>query len=246
MMRKHLTAAAVSGVLWMLCASNSWGLLFYPTEEQWTAWPESCKARYVVSAAGQSSEFTRRVPTALISKWEQILRADAWYGFHHYCAGIALMGTASTSFDPVEIRRMYTRAVEEIDYALRSTNPGNPVYAALCIAMAQAHTGLDDHKQAARFFDLARTTHPENAQAHASTAVWLRDQGKVADARKVLQEGIEAQQTPSAELHYLLGLVLIELGEYEAARKNADTAYALGYPLPGLKRKLAGLGNAGK
>lgn len=46
-----------------------------------------------------------------------------------------------------------------------------------------------------------------------------------------------------SEYHYNYGLLLFEKGEYEQARKHAMTAYALGYPLPGLKRKLTEAGH---
>lgn len=46
----------------------------------------------------------------------------------------------------------------------------------------------------------------------------------------------------SAEVQYNLGLVKFDLKDYEAARTNAQHAYALGFPLPGLRRKLATAG----
>jgi tetratricopeptide (TPR) repeat protein len=42
-----------------------------------------------------------------------------------------------------------------------------------------------------------------------------------------------------AEAHYNLGLLYVDLGDYAKARKEADIAYAAGYPLQGLKNKLA-------
>jgi hypothetical protein len=42
----------------------------------------------------------------------------------------------------------------------------------------------------------------------------------------------------SAEAHYNLGLLYVRSGEYAEARTHAGRAYALGYPLPGLRDQL--------
>lgn len=47
---------------------------------------------------------------------------------------------------------------------------------------------------------------------------------------------------PNAELHYNLGLLYVDLKRYDAARESAKKAYALGYPLNGLKARLDRLG----
>jgi tetratricopeptide (TPR) repeat protein len=42
----------------------------------------------------------------------------------------------------------------------------------------------------------------------------------------------------SAEFHYNLGLLLVDIGDYESARAHARKAYELGAPFPGLQNKL--------
>jgi len=49
-----------------------------------------------------------------------------------------------------------------------------------------------------------------------------------------------------AEAHYNLGLLFFNLKDYSAAREQADKAYGLGYPLTGLKNKLASIDKATK
>ncbi|OEY69982.1 tetratricopeptide repeat protein [Rheinheimera salexigens] len=46
----------------------------------------------------------------------------------------------------------------------------------------------------------------------------------------------------AAEVHYNLGLLLIKLGETREALNHAHSAYALGYPLSGLRDKLQSQG----
>jgi tetratricopeptide (TPR) repeat protein len=46
----------------------------------------------------------------------------------------------------------------------------------------------------------------------------------------------------NAEVEYNLGLVHLNLKDYENARIHGKRAYDLGYPLPGLRRRLAAAG----
>ena len=43
---------------------------------------------------------------------------------------------------------------------------------------------------------------------------------------------------PSAEIYYNLGLVHVELGNLQQAQSYAEKAYASGFPMSGLKKKL--------
>jgi tetratricopeptide (TPR) repeat protein len=44
------------------------------------------------------------------------------------------------------------------------------------------------------------------------------------------------------DAHYNLGLLYVELKDYPSALEHAHAAYAVGYPLPGLRNKLKGTG----
>lgn len=218
-------------------------LAFAPTEAEWRSWPEYCKARYAVSGAGVDSDFASRVTPAMIDKWQRILQEDGWYGFHHYCAGIARMFTAKFTANKADRNRLYTQSLGDAEYARHRTKPTNPIYAVISISMGQAYAALGNHDKAAQFFQEARETHPENPQSYAATAIWMRDRGKLQEARDMLLRGISTLKKPSAELNYILGLILVDLKSYDEALAHAKTAYKLGYPLPGLKRKLASAGH---
>jgi len=47
----------------------------------------------------------------------------------------------------------------------------------------------------------------------------------------------------NAEVHYNLGLLYADLGQFDDARQHAQAAYAAGYPLPGLREKLQRAGH---
>ena len=46
----------------------------------------------------------------------------------------------------------------------------------------------------------------------------------------------------SSNVHYNLGLLLVDMKRYDQAREHAKKAYALGHQLPGLRKRLQTLG----
>ena len=90
------------------------------------------------------------------------------------------------------------------------------------------------------FFQRAMLFAPEDPMVSMIYGLYLHKRG-LSDA--ALREYLRAGEgMPNhAELAYNTGLLYFELKDYENARKYADKAYELGYPLDGLKRKLAEL-----
>jgi hypothetical protein len=62
-------------------------------------------------------------------------------------------------------------------------------------------------------------------------------------ARDTLREADRISNGESIEVQYNLGLINLDLGDSLAAVENAKKAYAKGYPLPGLRRRLAQAGH---
>ena len=84
---------------------------------------------------------------------------------------------------------------------------------------------------------------PESSVTYATLASYLYRQKNYAEARRVLETGLEKVPEPTAEMHYFLGLVLVKQKAWEEAREHAVEAYTMGYPLPGLRRKLKAVGH---
>lgn len=84
-------------------------------------------------------------------------------------------------------------------------------------------------------------TYPDAAQTYTIYGIFLHREGKLKEATEQYHHALEL--TPdSGQTHYNLGLAYFELGDYEAARKQAKAAYQGGFPLPGLKQKLSSVG----
>lgn len=112
--------------------------------------------------------------------------------------------------------------------------------------MAQYHLQGYDKNQPMLYtpncwFERAHRMAPRDGNVWLIEGIYQARMEQYDAARESYQRAIELM--PNApEAHYNLGLLYVETGDYELAREHAEKAYALGYPMPGLKSKLARLG----
>lgn len=78
---------------------------------------------------------------------------------------------------------------------------------------------------------------PTDARLHLIYGVYLHQTKRLADAE---QQYLKAESIGGgdAEVYYNLGLLMVDMGNLKRAQQYADKAYAMGYPLPGLRNKL--------
>jgi tetratricopeptide (TPR) repeat protein len=86
----------------------------------------------------------------------------------------------------------------------------------------------------------ANEVFPNNAETFLVWAIHQFRNKRFNAAQQILERAV-AIAPDYVEAHYNLGLVYVELNNSEAARKHATIAYNAGYPLMGLKNKLAKL-----
>lgn len=217
-------------------------LSFLPTEVEWLAWPEYCKARYMVSGAGVDSSFAGRVSEAEVKNWEQRTGPEVWYSLHHYCAGLILAKRAR--MEPDKDKRAYELrgVLSEYTFTLMRVPESHPIHAEIAARMGIIYGELGDDEAAMQHFDLAIKSCPACPVGYLQKSVFFRAQGDLPDARQILEQGNKALDGASAEIHYFLGLVLLGMKEYAVAQEHARMAYEKGYPLPGLRDKLAAAG----
>lgn len=87
------------------------------------------------------------------------------------------------------------------------------------------------------YFQRAITFRPSDSRLHVLYAVYLQKNKRLNDAREQY-DLVAGTEDETADVFYNRGLLELDLGNIEAAKKYADQAYALGYPLPGLKNRL--------
>jgi len=241
-MAKRVTAIAIVFYALILGFSRSEAYEFRPTEQEWANWPGYCKARYVGTNIGRSSKFINRAGARdqqELAQWENA----GMRGIHHFCAGTAWLYRARMEDSAKDRDYQLTEARRETQFSLDRSNRSAPQFAMVAIQMATAMYEHGNGEEAVKLLLDLSEFQPRNDILYSATAVYQGKLGRHADAKATLLKGDAALEGASAEIQYNLGLVSIELGELEDARKYAESAYKKGYPLPGLRAKLERLGH---
>lgn len=87
------------------------------------------------------------------------------------------------------------------------------------------------------YFDRALRFAPDDAMAKLLFGLHLIRTERSSLARPILDQAA-ASDLDDANFHYNLGLAYLEVKEYDKALQRAKAAYALGWPLPGLRDRL--------
>lgn len=131
----------------------------------------------------------------------------------------------------------------DLDYTLR-VFPNHP-RALMAIAKLARREGkprpTGSHYSAQCWFERALEFQPEDPQVRLVYGIDLLRDNK---AREAIEQMLLAEKLLGADANvaYNLGLAYFEMKDYEQALKRAHQAYALGFPLPGLREKLHRVG----
>jgi tetratricopeptide (TPR) repeat protein len=130
-------------------------------------------------------------------------------------------------------------ACDEIDFTLRWF-PNHPKGLQFLTVLFDKNS-CPNGKTAEGYFDSAIRFRPNDAIAHILYGLYLHKKGVLDKALN--QYNIALTLAPeSADLHYNLGLLYVELKDYDKALYHAQKAYQIGFPLPWLREKLHKLG----
>lgn len=131
----------------------------------------------------------------------------------------------------------------DLDYTLRAF----PNHHRALVSMMRYHLemvprGASRMRYSAEcYFDRAIRNSPEDAMVRMIRGLYYYKKDRPEDALESYSKALELAPE-SAEVHYNMGLIYLELGEVDKALNHARVAYREGYPLPGLRRKLDRLG----
>ncbi len=135
--------------------------------------------------------------------------------------------------------------LSDIDYTLRAfPNHHRALYTLIRLSTREAlEQRLDQWRTPPEcYLQRAVNFAPEDGRAHTLFGIYLHERGMHERAEAKYRRAI-ALQARAPEAHYNVGLLLLEMERYEEARRHARKAYSQGYPLPGLRRKLADAGH---
>jgi len=236
----HAIRLLASLVLLAVCAPSH-AFNFTPTEAEWAAWPAYCKARYAKTNMGSGSIFASRVPPTEIARWDAQL-GDAFKYLHHHCAGLTYLDRAKLESDPAQRKYLIGRSIAENLFAYEHTPPSHPLSGEILARTCLSYREGGDRQKAMETCNAAIRTQPTVATGYGAKALLYRDQNRDDLALKVLLDGDVATGGTSAELNQFIAVMYIKQGQMAEAQKHASIAYANGYPLPGLRNRLAKAG----
>ena len=211
---------------------------FTLSETEFAAWPRWCQELYVTTDVGRRSPFVTRISHEAMTRARTNPQIN---GFWHYCAGITWLARARAEPHQDRAAYMYSKAIDETTFCYAPTPSNHPLRGEMGTTLGLAYRGLKDYERAKEFLERAIKEEPTHEASYTAMYLVLRELGRNDEARDALLRGNETTKGKSAELNYFLGLAYIDAGDLPSARKYANQAYKLGYPLPGLRNKLARL-----
>lgn len=211
---------------------------FIPESHEWAAWPSYCKARYVTTDVGNSSPFANGVSRTEVAHWKAAIGDKAFLHVHHYCAGLIYLQRAQTGWKKQPRGYLLDQALDEATYAYRNVGPTNHMASHFASTMAAVLMEKGEQRLALALVNEVIEKQPHSEQAYVVGAIVFHRAGELEQAYSIVQNGESRIDSPSAEFFYVYGLILFDLNHYQRAESYAKRAYALGYPLPGLKNKL--------
>ena len=239
----YRTSAAVIVAALVLLASGQADAYSYgpESEAEWAGWPEFCKVRYAASGEGQAGPLASKYPPDVIQQLESAL-GECYTYLHHHCGARLQLQRAKLATNTGARKFALESAVKEDNFALTKCPAENALFPEIVTHLGLTLLEAGALGKAEEQFDRAISSHPDYAGAYVAKSSLLKKRGSVDAAIAVLLQGSKATEGQSAELENVLGLAYFQKKNYEKARDHARTAYSLGYPLPGLRDKLAKAG----
>lgn len=136
--------------------------------------------------------------------------------------------------------------LHDIDYTIRAfPNHHRALFALIRFVTEPGHPkeGVGDlRSQPECYLQRALRFKPDDGKVMLLYGLYLHRLGKLAEAEHQYRAAVK-QMPRSSEAHYNLGLLLTDMERYQEAVPEARKAYQLGYPLSGLRRRLAEAGH---
>ncbi|MFZ4535415.1 tetratricopeptide repeat protein [Propionivibrio sp.] len=215
-----------------------------PTEYEWLAWPDFCKAGFVGSSWSPAvSSFKGKMSDAQATNLRSIQETTVGIpGVHHFCMGMTYTNRAKTMGRNQNVRETLGNAINELEYSFSRMTPAAPRYSLVTAYYGTALYRLGKRRESMDMWNKGIEAKPASRESYLAMAEALLAEKKAKEALEVLLRYENAKDSDAPDAEAFLAHTYIELGMYEKAREHADKAYQFGYPLPGLRNKLARIG----
>ena len=209
------------------------------SEAEWLAWPHSCKAGYLLSDWSLGSPYTGRLSGAEVARYREAHGSVSGIsGIHHFCVGMLYVNRARAMSDKARRKGELERAVNELEYWYSRTQSNAAQYSLLTAYYGTALHGLGKQEEARRMWNRGIEAHPTHRESYLAMAQALLNEKRYKEALDILLTYDSKKQHPTPDGEYFLAFTYYELKNFAKAREHAENAQRLGYPFPGLLKKL--------
>ena len=218
---------------------------FVPTETEWAVWPQLCRARYIDIPLGRSTQYANRLSSQEISAVEAMYSVQTFESIHHYCFALGYFMRAreqASNLNSPDYSFLLRQVIEESQYTIERMDLREPVAVDVAYLKARAHALMDQFEIGEKVLETVIQAQPTMPSGYVALSLLYRANDFDRKAIETLDLAMERVAVPSSELYYSKGLAHFDSGEFDVARSFALKAYEMGYPLPGLKRKLMARG----
>src|SRR5262245_37467594 len=177
---------------------------FVPTPTEWTAWPEYCRVQYSFIMKQQESEYAEAYTQVDWKNLESALGTKAFYGLHHFCAGLHWYTRSRNEPEPKKSRFMLNFALEETLFTYRSAEHTSIVYPDIAMSLARIRRALGEPDQAIEVLEKGIREQPTRLMLYGALAVMYREQKQVPRAKEVLLQADQISAGKSPEIQYNL------------------------------------------
>lgn len=217
------------------------GWNFTPTPEEYQAWPQYCRVQYSFINRGENA-YGNYYSDADIEPWKRSIGETSFTYLHHYCKAALILRRLEVARDAQERRFLTGVAINDAEFSYIRTEKTSIVYPPVAVVMAQSRLANGEVDSALDILRDAIAAQPDRAEAYAALAQYYRKKKDLKQAVAVMDEAVKATNGEAVEVRYLRGLLRLEKGDLDGAEEDARAAYAAGYPLPGLRNRLAKAG----
>jgi tetratricopeptide (TPR) repeat protein len=164
---------------------------FPKTRDDFALLPEYCSVRY----AGQ---FGLVASNAEVQKWKKVFGRD-WVPIHHYCSALDHINKSRRFVGNEEVRRQELGlALGGLDYMLGNTHKDFILLPEILVKKGEVLLELNRGPEGVKQFTRAIQVRRSYAPAYIALSEYYRRQGEVAEAKRVLEQGIKSSRQSRA------------------------------------------------
>lgn len=218
--------------------------LIEPTDVEWNAWPEYCKAAYLNGSYSEGSRFRGRMPAGQVDQiLANYMQTVGIQGGQHFCIGMVFVDRARRAgVKTPEAKNNLASAIDEFKYSYPNTKEDAPRYSLYASYYGTALFLSGKRQQAFEMWDKGIRLQPASRESYLAMAKALLDEKKPKEALDVLLRYDHTKEYESPDAEYFLGFTYFQLGMHDEAKEHADKAYRLGYPSLWLQNQLKNVG----